>query len=301
MPFLYRQCQRLLCKSQSLSIVFLSQNLASVSNHTLCASASAASISSHWDCLLQFLYILKVFQGALQFPSIDSLCGFPGVLERYSKVRATALCRLSDRNSVSRSVSNLEYISHCNSDFGRSSYHVDEFEKVWWLIVCRLQIVVSKLSLTAKFDLVRQESTARWNSWLQRSVAIALDWVRLASEFDISTQTLVHNVLLDISRALPLHVDHQWGDSCCCFLLSLYVCMNHSVCPIFVRWSYPDTLPRSLPIITRQTHSMTCPSFSIDLHTLGLSQLAYFDIIWARSSFQKYLIAVRCGVSLCSV
>jgi len=59
--------------------------------HTLSASASTSSISSHGDSLLQFLHILEVLEGAVQLPAIDSLRGFSRVLERYSKVRATAL------------------------------------------------------------------------------------------------------------------------------------------------------------------------------------------------------------------
>lgn len=54
--------------------------------HTLCASTCAASISSHGDGLLEFLYILEIFDCAIYLPAVDGLCGLSGVLERNSKV-----------------------------------------------------------------------------------------------------------------------------------------------------------------------------------------------------------------------
>ena len=61
--------------------------------HTLCASSSAASISPHGNGLLHLLHILQVLDRSLNFPAIDCLCGFSGVLEADSEVRATASCR----------------------------------------------------------------------------------------------------------------------------------------------------------------------------------------------------------------
>lgn len=48
---------------------------------TLCATASAASISSHGNALLQFLDILEVLDRALDLPAVDGLGGLAGVLE----------------------------------------------------------------------------------------------------------------------------------------------------------------------------------------------------------------------------
>lgn len=76
--------------------------------HTLCGSASAASVSSHWDSLLQFLNILKVLDGALEFPAVDGLGGLAGVLEADSEVAATALCRFGAGNAVGGGVADLQ-------------------------------------------------------------------------------------------------------------------------------------------------------------------------------------------------
>lgn len=95
--------------------------------HTLCASTSASSVSSHGDSLLQFLHILEVLEGAIQLPAIDSLCGFSGVLEGYSKVGATALCRLCGRDSVLGTVSNLSNVSWVLESDSHFIYHFDVF------------------------------------------------------------------------------------------------------------------------------------------------------------------------------
>lgn len=56
--------------------------------------ASAASITAHGDCLLLKLDILKKGNSALELPSVDSLSGLAGVLERDTEVLATGTSRL---------------------------------------------------------------------------------------------------------------------------------------------------------------------------------------------------------------
>jgi hypothetical protein len=87
--------------------------------HTLCATASAASVSSHGDALLQFLDILEVLDRTLNFPAIDGLCSFAGVLERDSQVRAARTGTLR-RGDVLRSVSDLGVVQSvfCRREFG---------------------------------------------------------------------------------------------------------------------------------------------------------------------------------------
>jgi hypothetical protein len=51
-----------------------------VQAHTLGSTSGSSSISSHRNSLLVLLDVLEELHGPLQFPSVDSLCGFPGVL-----------------------------------------------------------------------------------------------------------------------------------------------------------------------------------------------------------------------------
>lgn len=85
--------------------------------HTLCASASAASISSHGDGLLEFLYILEVLDSSFEFPAVDGLGSLSGVLEADSEVAATASCRFGAFNAAGGSVADLrketDFMSAC--------------------------------------------------------------------------------------------------------------------------------------------------------------------------------------------
>lgn len=48
---------------------------------TLCISSRSTCISSHRDRLLELLHVLQVLDGPLDFPAVDGLGGFTGVLE----------------------------------------------------------------------------------------------------------------------------------------------------------------------------------------------------------------------------
>ena len=74
---------------------------------TLCTSSGAASISPHGNGLLHLLHVLQVLDRSLNFPTIDCLCGFSGVLEADSEVRATTPRRLG-RRDVLRCVADLD-------------------------------------------------------------------------------------------------------------------------------------------------------------------------------------------------
>lgn len=76
--------------------------------HTLCAAASAASISSHRHSLLQLLNIFEVLDGALEFPAIDGLGSLAGVLEADTQITATASSRFRRGNPIGWGVTDLE-------------------------------------------------------------------------------------------------------------------------------------------------------------------------------------------------
>lgn len=57
---------------------------------TLSGTASAPSISPHWDRLVLGLHILEVGEGALELPAVDGLGGFAGVLEGDTEVGAAS-------------------------------------------------------------------------------------------------------------------------------------------------------------------------------------------------------------------
>jgi hypothetical protein len=50
-------------------------------NHTLCSTSSSTSISSHRNCLLVLLYVLKELDCALQLPSRNRLRNLAAVFE----------------------------------------------------------------------------------------------------------------------------------------------------------------------------------------------------------------------------
>jgi hypothetical protein len=56
---------------------------------TLRAPPSASRISPHRHSLFVSNHIVQISKGALQFPPVDSLRRFSGVLEGYTKVGAT--------------------------------------------------------------------------------------------------------------------------------------------------------------------------------------------------------------------
>ena len=74
---------------------------------TLRTMTSATSVSPHGDSLLVFEDILKERDGALQFPSVDGLGGFAGVLEADAEVRAARAGTLRARDG-SFGVADLE-------------------------------------------------------------------------------------------------------------------------------------------------------------------------------------------------
>ena len=74
---------------------------------TLCATASAAGISSHGNALLQFLDILEVLDRTLDLPAVDGLGGLAGVLEADTQVGASRAGALR-RGDVLRSVTDLQ-------------------------------------------------------------------------------------------------------------------------------------------------------------------------------------------------
>jgi hypothetical protein len=60
---------------------------------TLCSTARAPSIPPHGHRLLVVLDIFEVGEGALEFPAVDGLGGFAGVLEGAAEVGATSARR----------------------------------------------------------------------------------------------------------------------------------------------------------------------------------------------------------------
>ena len=86
----------------------LSHSVSKLKNcRTLCGSASAACISSHWNSLLQHCDILEVLESAVEFPAVDGLRSLAGVLEADSQVAATAASRAGTGNAVGGGVADL--------------------------------------------------------------------------------------------------------------------------------------------------------------------------------------------------
>ena len=58
--------------------------------HTLSGTASAASISPHWDSLLVLLDVLEKLERAVELPAIDGLRSLAGVFVRDTEVRTSS-------------------------------------------------------------------------------------------------------------------------------------------------------------------------------------------------------------------